>query len=276
MNFYIVILQYNNFIDTKRCIDSLSKFKNENIQIIVVDNGSKIDNQKKLIRTYDKVERVHIILSDKNLGFSAGNNLGYQYALSKSSTDYIILLNNDTTITQMDFFEKISELYSNEKFAVCGPDIYNPILKKHQSPFFPSGSINNFFMTIIILKSIFEPILKYFRKDLNNSENWMSTSKNSCTHGACWIFSELYISNFPSGLDEDIFMYGEEILLSVTLRKSNLLQIYTPLIQVNHFEGGSTFLNHTTYLKRYIFKVSNEIKSFTKIKKKLKMFSNKY
>ena len=46
----------------------------------------------------------------------------------------MIFANNDLEFIQKDFVKRIYEEYQNSKFAVLGPDIYNPIIDTHQSP----------------------------------------------------------------------------------------------------------------------------------------------
>src|SRR5882757_6206451 len=63
-----------------------------NIEIIVVDNGSKIESDD----WQAKFPHVKFIRSEKNLGFAGGNNLG----INAASGDYLFLVNNDTEFTE--------------------------------------------------------------------------------------------------------------------------------------------------------------------------------
>ena len=90
----IIIVNYNGYKDTIECIESLKKNINSNYEIIVVDNKST-DKSSELLK---KIDGIHFIESDKNGGFSYGNNLGIKYALN-NNFDNVILLNNDTIVT---------------------------------------------------------------------------------------------------------------------------------------------------------------------------------
>ena len=95
---YIVLLNYNGFQDTIECVNSIKKtIKRDDYSIIVVDNKSTDDS----IRIMEKELKKDIILikSDCNNGFSAGNNIGIQYALDNGA-DYVMLLNNDTIVEE--------------------------------------------------------------------------------------------------------------------------------------------------------------------------------
>lgn len=98
MNIYIILVNYNGYRLTEECINSLQNLKYNdkyNVRIIVVDNGSKIDESKILKEKYKN--NTIFIRSEDNLGFSGGNNLGINFALEEGA-DYILLLNNDTVV----------------------------------------------------------------------------------------------------------------------------------------------------------------------------------
>ena len=74
----ILILNWNNYQDTKRCLDSLPTLSYPNISIILVDNGSSDDSGIELAEEFPDV---HFIFSEKNLGFAGGNNVVLRYVL---------------------------------------------------------------------------------------------------------------------------------------------------------------------------------------------------
>ena len=87
----IILLNYNGYKDTLKCIKSIQENeKSLNYKIIVVDNNSKDDSIKML----SKIEDIILIQRDINDGFAGGNNLGIKYALNKFNSKYILLLNN--------------------------------------------------------------------------------------------------------------------------------------------------------------------------------------
>ena len=84
-NFEIIIVNYNSILWLQKTLDSLYSFfvpySKYNIIITVVDNASTDNSIEVLENNY---KEINLIKSEKNLGFSAGNNL----ALRKSSADY--------------------------------------------------------------------------------------------------------------------------------------------------------------------------------------------
>ena len=93
----VIILNYNNFLDTSECIDSLLKVEYNTYKIYLVDNLSTDDSFGKLQKKYSPVDNIELIQSGKNGGFSFGNNVGIKKALSESC-EYLLILNNDTTV----------------------------------------------------------------------------------------------------------------------------------------------------------------------------------
>ncbi len=98
---YILLLNYRGAAYTLACLDSLRQLDYPNYRIIVIDNDSPDDSVAVLkARLESHPGSFRLIESAANLGFSGGNNLGIQAALTEAGTQanaYVWLLNNDTT-----------------------------------------------------------------------------------------------------------------------------------------------------------------------------------
>lgn len=90
----IILLNLNQEVHTRECIESLQRCSYKNIEIILIDNGS-IDGSGE--RLHKRFPSVVYHRSESNLGFPGGNNIGIRHALEHGS-EYIMLLNNDTTV----------------------------------------------------------------------------------------------------------------------------------------------------------------------------------
>jgi len=160
----IIVLNWNGWKDTIECLESVFRIDYPNYKVIVVDNGSTdgsiekikawaageilveskffkydlrnkpleiVELKKENIEFYNKKasERngknfIVLILNEENLGFAKGNNVGIRYAL-KDSSDYVMLLNNDTVIFQQSFLDKmINFMEENKEIGVSVPCIY--------------------------------------------------------------------------------------------------------------------------------------------------------
>jgi len=111
----IVVLNWNNYEDTKECIRSLEALTYPNYDIIVVDNGSADGSTRKIQSEHPKHSYIY---NGSNLGFTGGNNSGMKYAYEKGA-DYIFWINNDM-IADPKFLEPLAE--AGEKGAgIMGP-----------------------------------------------------------------------------------------------------------------------------------------------------------
>ncbi|MDF2515212.1 MAG: glycosyl transferase family 2 [Sphingobacterium sp.] len=158
-NYYIVILNWNGWHDTRLCIDSiLNRTSSNRYSIVLVDNGSSMDEVREIesycrenfkyvisenkeyflnssveilndFHSHRSQDRILIIKNNENLGFAAGNNVALQF-LKNINEHYAILLNNDTEIEHEALDKMYQFLLDNEKKDVVAviPQIryYNP------------------------------------------------------------------------------------------------------------------------------------------------------
>lgn len=113
-NLSIISVNYNGLKDTCELIDSIT-FNND-MEVIVVDNGSIDDEAALISRLYPQVKTIR---SDKNLGFAGGNNLGIKAAKGK----YIFLINNDTIFKDYNIQPLIDRLESSQTIGMICPKI---------------------------------------------------------------------------------------------------------------------------------------------------------
>ena len=94
----IITVNFNGSGDTIDLLKSLERQTDRNFDVIVVDNDSSPD-ERAALSAYAATSplRLDVIYSDRNRGFSGGNNLGVQKAFAQN-TDWMVMLNNDTTV----------------------------------------------------------------------------------------------------------------------------------------------------------------------------------
>lgn len=114
----VVVLTYNNLEFTKACLHSLQLYTDyPNWELIIVDNASS-DGSPEYLKEYKTLhDNAIVILNDKNLGFSAGNNVG----LEAATGDYLVILNNDTYVTKGWLNGLIKPLDSDSTLGIVGP-----------------------------------------------------------------------------------------------------------------------------------------------------------
>lgn len=205
----VIIVNWNGKKWLKRCLDSLESQTYQPLEIILVDNASSDDSVAFVKSNYP---RVKLVISDKNLGFAGGNNLG----IEKARGELILLINNDTW-TDGDMVEILVKEMTKHNLDVIGPyeaDYYTKALRApYRSTIDPLGH------------SVYLPA----QGDMYNS---------FYLTGVCLLFSrELYIST--GGLDNSFFMYCEEVDWFWRLNALQKKFAYTNKTQVYHAIGGS-------------------------------------
>ena len=113
----LVILTWNNERDTMQCLESVSKIDYDNYEVIVVDNGSTDSTVRTIRRRFPEVS---VIENEDNFGFAEGNNVGIRMAISNQA-DYVMLLNNDTTVHPDVLTHLVSAIELDPRIGIIGP-----------------------------------------------------------------------------------------------------------------------------------------------------------
>lgn len=285
-NVVFVILHYITYEDTKECINSILKnVIYDNYSIVIVDNNSNNDSLERLKSIFNYDSKIYFIKNKENLGFARGNNVGFKYAKYELNAKYIIVINNDTIITQQNFIDIILKDYSLYKFDILGPDIVSLKDNNHQNPV--TNIIKDihklkkliFILRILIflnhlhLEKIYEIAIKIKRKILNKKESnfdfYCDMKKNVKLHGSCLIFSHKYISKYD-GFYDKTFLYMEEDILYFICQRDNLISLYDPMLKIFHKEDSSTdAILKSDYKKRRFSYIHNykSAKIFLKLMK---------
>ena len=96
INVKIFILNWNGGKILMECLNSVSKIKYDDIDIIVIDNGSSDDSIKNI---HNQFPNVQVISLDRNYGYSVAYNKAFKLT-GYSENDFFMLLNNDTLVDE--------------------------------------------------------------------------------------------------------------------------------------------------------------------------------
>lgn len=139
LSVFIIIVNWNNYTDTLECLSSLSQAAYGDKKIIVVDNGSEDDSIQRIVEwagdnrfgfevlnetdlSSQNTQPVTIISLSKNLGFAGANNIGIRYVL-ENGADYVLLLNNDTVVTENFLSSMVKTALEAEDVGIVGGKI---------------------------------------------------------------------------------------------------------------------------------------------------------
>jgi N-acetylglucosaminyl-diphospho-decaprenol L-rhamnosyltransferase len=223
----IVTYQCASFVD--RCIAPLYATGPGQSEIIVVDNASS-DGIVDHIRTH--YPKVNIIASPENLGFSKGINL----ALRLCTGQYVLLLNPDAFPSVESVYSLAAYLGANADVAAVGPQLLY-IDGSHQVG--DAGwraSLFNVFAHSFLLHRLWSriPTIHLSHPSLLHRRSvdvdWVS---------GCCLMTRREVIEEIGGLDERIFMYGEDMEWGERMREAGYRVVYLPQIKVLHLGSGS-------------------------------------
>ena len=113
----IITVNYNQPKVTLELLDSIQKQEFSNLEVIVVDNGSRDDPSQVISEEYPQAITIR---SEQNLGFAGGNNLG----ISRATGDYFFFVNNDTEIPSGTISSLVGVLDKEPEAGIVCPVIY--------------------------------------------------------------------------------------------------------------------------------------------------------
>lgn len=240
MKLSIVIVSYNvkHFLD--QCLHSVqSAIKGIEAEVYVVDNLS-VDGSCEMVR--EKHPWVNLIENKQNTGFAVANN----QAIRVAQGEYILLLNPDTLVQEQTFSKCIEFMDSHPMAGALGVKMidgkgnYLPESKRG----LPTPAVAFYKISgIIKLRPKSERYAKYYMGHLPNDQ----VSEIEILAGA-FMFMRKKALDEVGLLDEDFFMYGEDIDLSYRIIKGGYKNYYLPEPSIIHYKGESTKKGSINYV----------------------------
>ena len=211
-------------------------------EIYVVDNHS-VDNSVAMVK--ERFPQVNLIENQDNVGFAKANN----QAIRVSTGEYVLLLNPDTLVEEdtftkcLDFMDATPDCGGLGVKMVDGQGRFLPESKRGIP--YPSSS----FYKLFGLSKLFPKSKKfgaYHATYIGEDE----THKVEVLAGAFMMLRRSVLDEVGL-LDEDYFMYGEDIDLSYRILKGGYKNYYFPQTRIIHYKGESTKKGSLNYV--YVF-----------------------
>ena len=219
----IIVLSFNTHLLLKNCLKSISDSSSRlSYEVIVVDNHSQ-DGSVGMVRS--RFPAVELIVNRKNLGFSHGNNQG----IKKARGQFILLLNSDT-IVHKDAISRMADfLTKHKRVGAIGCRLVN-IDGSNQAS---AGSFPNLWISAIML------FKEHFLSSNNVRGSFDEIRKVDWVMGAA-IMIKRKVFEKVGLMDENIFMYMEEVELCYRIKKAGYEVIYYPDTKITHLGQGSS------------------------------------
>mgnify|MGYP001469554668 CR=1 FL=1 len=212
----VIVLNYNAGELLVNCINSLKKSEYTNLEILIVDNISSDDSQKKC---KEKFPDIILIQNDKNLGYCGGNNVG----IREAKGEFIVILNPDT-IVEPNWINELIIAY--DKF---GEGLYQPkILSLNEENIIQStGNMLHVFGF-------------GFARDKGNkiSNKIEEIEKIGYASGTC-LFTSRKVIDKVGLLDEFLFLYHDDLDLGWRAAQIGINSYYVPKSKIFHVESYS-------------------------------------
>lgn len=237
----IVIVSFNVERLLKECIESIYRETTEStFDIWVVDNHSH-DSSVQMLKNH--FPQVHLIENDRNVGFPKANN----QAIVQNTSDYILLLNPDTIVQDRAIDKMVRFMDEYPDTGVSGCRVLNE-----------DGSLQ-----LACRRSVPTPKVAFYR--LTGLSRLFPNSKTMARYnltyldpnaphevdavsGAFLVIRKKVVDAIGM-LDENFFIYGEDMDWCIRARKAGWKVMYYPHAQIVHYKGVGCKTNNlkTTY-----------------------------
>jgi GT2 family glycosyltransferase len=219
----IIIVNYNTRELLRKCLRSVFASKTDfAFEVWVSDNGSADGSLEMIKREFPGVK---LLENGSNLGFSKGNNV----ALKQASGRYLLLLNSDTEIAAEALDLSVKYLDSHPDVGIMGGKVVLPdgSLDRACRRRFPNPT--NSFLRLFGLKKF---------SDYNIEGPVDKESEVDAVMGA-YLAIRKTVMDKVGLLDEEYFMYGEDLDWCWRVKKTGYKIVYYPSVGVTHYKYGS-------------------------------------
>ena len=236
----VIIVSYNVKYYLEQCITALRwAMRDISSEIIVVDNHSNDNSVEHIEKRFGR--EVTIIASNHNLGFSRANNR----AIEQSESEYVLLLNPDTIVTEESIRETLAFMDNHKQAGSLGvrmlkSDGTNAMESRRG---IPSPAVA--FYKMCGLCSLF-PKSKRFGHYYMSDIPWDEPNQIEVVSGAFCLMRRAALDEIGL-LDEDFFMYGEDVDISYRMLQGGWENWYVPST-ILHYKGESTHKSSFRYV----------------------------
>ena len=239
----IVILNWNTRDLLRRCLQTVLASEGvERFRVVVVDNASSDDSVAMLRQEFPQVG---VITNPVNSGYPAGNNLGlrqlgYEGAgrVREDAPRHAMLLNPDTEVPPDALARLVDYMDARPEIGIAGPRLVLPdgSLDLACRRSFPSPQVSLYRFTG--LARLFPRHRQFGRYNMTFADPGQELEVDAVV-GACMIVRREAIAQ-AGLLDEDFFMYGEDLDWAWRIKAAGWKVYYQPQVVVQHVKRAAS------------------------------------
>lgn len=233
----VVVLHFNDFDHTARCVESLTQLDYRNFHILVVNNSREQEHDKQLAQRF--AGEITCLTMDRNMGFSGGCNAGIDYALAQGA-EFVWLLNND---------------------AYCQPDSLQPLISAAMEH--PDAGVLGGVLLEPKRNGMEQAGLGYI--DYWRAKIFTCEPRSSEVQACDWVCGGNMLLRARAiidcgAFDDAYFLYKEDVELCTRLRRHGFKCLYVPASKVHHEGSMSTAGERAIW--RYYYSARNRLLFF--------------
>ncbi|MBI4533132.1 MAG: glycosyltransferase family 2 protein [Candidatus Melainabacteria bacterium] len=230
----IVIVNWKTPRLLAKCLDSvLADPRYAEFELYVIDNASGDESVAMLTEQYPSV---HVIANTQNLGFSKACN----QAIPDTKGRYVLLLNPDAVVSDNAITRLADFMDNHNNCGASGPKVLNPdgSLQLACRRSFPDPVASFFRLTYLSRLFPTNPLVAKYNLTYRDPDDVCEVDALS---GSCMMVRREAIGQVGL-LDEDIFMFGEDIDWCWRIKQAGWKVYYAPQAVVYHHHGASSRL----------------------------------
>lgn len=216
-----VVLHWRREEEIRACLRALLASDHPALDVVVVDNGSTDGSGARIRRDFPKIEHLR---SERNLGYTGGNNRGWRYALERGPVDHFLFVNDDALVEEDAVSALVARAEEEPDVGAVAPKILER--GRPERIWFGGGRLSRLRATGIHLRE--------GETDATGSER---AEEVTFVTGCCLLVPASVMEEL-GGFEEDFFAYIEDVDLSLRLRRAGYRLWYEPAARVHHAVGA--------------------------------------
>lgn len=243
MKVALIVINYNTYNLTIKCVDSILNNCSLDYEIILVDNKSTNDSYSVLYQKYKDYSKIKVIESPDNRGYSAGLNIGLDNCVLEEF-DYYVFLNNDLLFNKGSLENLVRTFERVDNIGVVGGQIVDLNMNRQIGYKY----LLTFKSHLLSMKPFY-----YFTKFRKKTDKYNYNNVlvfDGMVAGCCFAIPRKVMKQLGK-FDEEMFIYFEEDALAHKVHNLGLKCALNPEALIVHLGSQTISSSAFTYYNRY-------------------------